>query len=123
MFDIPTVQMFDNASYSTMNLNASSGTLSNRDHSVGVSCEFETRRVARNTLGSSFFIKDDTHLEQTTTFSKANVPSTTPSQTDRDQQSSFGIQDVITVSSRIRATVGVSADHLNGLEAQDPLCQ
>jgi hypothetical protein len=31
-----------------------------------------------------------------TTFSAKNVPSTTPRQTDRDQQSSFGFQDVIT---------------------------
>jgi hypothetical protein len=63
-------------------------------------------------------VKDDTHREQTTTFSN-NIPVTTPEQSDRDQQSSFGIQDVITVSSRIRATVGFSADHLNGLQAQD----
>src|SRR5262249_23490149 len=44
---------------------------------------------------------------------------TTPQQSNRDRQSSFGIQDVITVSSRIRATVGFSADHLDGLQAQD----
>jgi hypothetical protein len=98
------------------NLNASSGTLTNNDHSVGVSGEFETRRVARHTLGASFFIKDDTHVEQATTFSRTNVASTTPSQTDRDRQSSFGIQDIMTVSSRIRATAGFSADQLNGLE-------
>ena len=111
--------MFDDATYSTMNQNASSGTLNNHDHSVGVSGEFETRRVARHAIGASFFVKDDTHLEQTTTFSRTNVASTTPSQADRDRQSSFGIQDVITVSSRIRATAGFSADHLNGLQAQD----
>jgi iron complex outermembrane receptor protein len=64
-------------------------------------------------------IKNDTHVEQTTTFSRTNVASTTPSQTDRDRQSSFGIQDIMTVSSRIRATAGFSADQLNGLEAQD----
>ena len=114
-----SLAMFDDATYSTMNQNASSGTLNNHDHSVGVSGEFETRRVARHAIGASFFVKNDTHMEQTTTFSKTNVASTTPSQADRDRQSSFGIQDVMTVSSRIRATVGLSADNLNGLEAQD----
>src|SRR5204863_3343608 len=31
----------------------------------------------------------------------------------------FGIQDTITVSSKINATAGFSADRLNGLQAQD----
>jgi iron complex outermembrane receptor protein len=115
-----TMAMFDDATYSTQNLNASSGTLVNHDHSAGVSGHIETRRVPRNAIGASFFIKDDTHGEQTTTFAKANnLASTTPLQTDRDRQSSFGIQDVVTVSSRISATVGLSADHLDGLQAQD----
>ena len=114
-----TLDMFDDATYSTMNINASSGNTRNRDHTAGVSGEFDTGAVRRNALGASFFIKDDTHLEQTTTFSRANVANITPAQTDRDRQSSFGIHDAITMSSRLRATVGVSADHLNGLEAQD----
>ena len=114
-----TMAMFDDATYSTMNLLASSGTLDNRDRSVGVSGDFETRRVRRHAIGASFFVKEDTHREQTTTVSRTNVVTTTPSQTHRDRQSSFGIQDVITVSSRITATAGISADHLNGLQAQD----
>jgi iron complex outermembrane receptor protein len=114
-----TMAMFDDATYSTMNVNASSGTLDNRDHSVGVSGEFETRRVRRHAIGASFFVKGDTHAEQSTTVSRANVVTTTPTQTNRDRQSSFGLQDIITVSSRITATVGISADHLNGLQAQD----
>ena len=114
-----TMAMFDDATYSTMNVNASSGALENRDHSVGVSGEFETRRARRHTIGASFFVKNDTHREQTTTVSRTNVATTTPAQTNRDRQSSFGIQDIITVSSRITATGGISADHLNGLEAQD----
>jgi iron complex outermembrane receptor protein len=116
---INTLAMFDDATYSAMNQNASSGTLNNADHSVGASGEFETHRVRRHAIGASFFIKDDTHREQTTTFSKINVPGTTPSQSDRDRQASFGIQDVMTVSSNVTATIGFSADHLNGLEAQD----
>lgn len=114
-----TMAMFDDATYSTMNVNAASGTLDNRDRSTGASGEYEARRFARQIIGASFFVKTDTHTEQTTTFSRTNAPATTPRQTDRDRQSSFGIQNTIAVSSRITATLGVSADHLNGLEAQD----
>ena len=113
------LDMFDDATYSTMNKNASSGILYYTDHSTGVSGEFATRFLERNAIGASFFLKDDTHREQTTTFSTKSIPTTTPQQTDRDQQSSFGIEDAISVSSRIRATLGFSADHLNGLQAQD----
>ena len=113
------IDMFDDATYSSMNLNAASGMARNDDHSLGMSGEFETRVLRRHRLGASFFVKDDTHHEQTTTFSRDNVGTTTPVQADRDRQSSFGIRDVITVSPALRATLGFSADHLNGLEAQD----
>ena len=114
-----SVQMFDDATYSTLYKNASSGILNYDDHSIGTSGEFDTQLIAHNAIGTSFFVKDDTHREQTTTFSTKNVPSTTPRQEDRDQQASFGAQDAITVISHLRATVGLSADHLSGLEAQD----
>ncbi len=114
-----STHMFDDASYSTMNQNANSGILDNRDRSVGTSGEFETRRLARHAIGAAFFVKTDTHVEQTTTFSKTDLVTKTPEQTARDRQSSFGIQDAVTLSSRITATIGMSADHLNGLEAQD----
>jgi iron complex outermembrane receptor protein len=113
-----TMAMFDDATYSTMNVNATSGTIDNRDRSTGASGEFEARRFARQAIAASFFVKTDTHVEQTTTFSKANV-GMTPPQTDRDRQSSFGIQDTITLSSRITAAAGISADRLNGLQAED----
>lgn len=113
------VDMFDDATYSSMTLNASSGMTANDDHSVGASGVFDTHALGRQALSASFFVKHDTHTEQTTTFSRANVPTTTPVQTDRDRQSSFGIQDAITLSSSLRATVGVSVDQLHGLEAQD----
>src|SRR5215471_1415947 len=113
------LDMFDDATYSTMNKNASSGTLYYTDHSTGSSGQFATRFLSRNAIGVSFFVKDDTHREQTTTFSSKNIPTTTPEQTDRDQQASFGVEDTITITSRLRATVGFSADHLNGLQAQD----
>jgi iron complex outermembrane receptor protein len=111
--------MFDDATYTTMNVNANSGILNNHDHSFGLSGDFETRRFSRNTIGASFFVNNDTHREQTTTFSKANVPTATALQTDRDRQSSFGLQDIVKISSRLSATLGISADNLNGLQAQD----
>lgn len=113
------VEMFDDATYSTSYKNASSGILGYNDHSIGASGEFDTRKLPRNAIGTSFFIKDDTRREETTTFSTKNIPSATPQQQDRDQQSSYGVQDVITVTSKIRATAGFSADRLDGLEAQD----
>jgi len=113
------LDMFDDATYSTMTKNASSGTLYYTDHSTGASGQFATRFLARNAIGISFFVKDDTHREQTTTFPSTNIPTTTPEQTDRDQQVSFGVEDAITITSRLRGTVGFSADHLNGLQAQD----
>jgi len=113
------LDMFDDASYSSMNLNANSGSLINHDHSAGASGEVETHAFARHALSASFFVKDDTHTEQTTTLSRTNVAATTPAQEDRDRQASFGVQDVVTVTAAIRATLGFSADHLNGLQAQD----
>jgi iron complex outermembrane receptor protein len=113
------MDMFDDATYSSMHLNASSGMTANDDHSAGVSGVFETHAMGRQAVSASFFVKDDVHTERTTTFSRANVPTTTPVQTYRDRQSSFGIQDAIALSSSMRATVGVSADQLNGLDAQD----
>ena len=112
-------EMFDDASYSTMNLNPSSGVFANDDHSAGVSGQLETRRFARHEVGASFFVKHDTHTEQTTTVARTNVVAITPEQTDRDRQSSFGLQDAIELTSRLRATVGFSADRLEPLEAQD----
>ena len=40
------MDMFDDASYATMNLNASSGRTRNRDRTVGVSGEFDSRARA-----------------------------------------------------------------------------
>jgi iron complex outermembrane receptor protein len=117
--DFPNVlEMFDDATYTTM-IKPSSGILNYDDHSIGASGEFNTKLVPRNEIGASFFVNHTTHQEQTTTFSTANIPSTTPRQKDQDLQSSFGVQDAITLTSRLRATLGFSADHLDGLGAQD----
>jgi iron complex outermembrane receptor protein len=114
-----TLDMFDDGSYNTMSANASSGSTRNRDHTLGMSGEFDTHTVGRNTFGASFFIKEDTHVEQATAHSRTNIATTTPAQTDRDEQSSFGVHDAYRLTDGIRATAGFSADHLNGLEAQD----
>lgn len=111
------LEMFDDSTYTSMN-KPSSGILTYEDHSTGVSGEFDTRLVPHNALGASFFVNRDTHQEQTTTFA-ANVPTATPRQTDRDLQSSFGVQDLITFIPKVRVTAGFSADNLDGLQAQD----
>ena len=117
--EFPNVlDMYDDATYTSMT-KPSSGTLNYDDHSIGASGELDTRLVSRNTIGASFFVNNATHQEQTTTFSTANLPSTTPRQTYRDLQSSLGVQDVIVLAARLRATLGFSADHLDGLQAQD----
>ena len=113
-----TMDMFDDATYTTMT-KPSSGILNYDDHSIGASGEFDTRLIPHNAFGASFFVNDTGHQEQTTTLSTSRIPSTTPRQEDKDLQSSFGFQDVITVSSSLRATLGFSADHLDGLQAQD----
>jgi iron complex outermembrane receptor protein len=89
------------------------------DYSAGTSAEFSSRRFSRHALGASFFFKDDTHQENLVNYSSAGVPALQPWKKQRDQQFSIGLQDAITISSRMRATVGFSADHLNAVKAQD----
>ena len=88
------------------------------DHSDGASTEFTTRILSRNVISASFFFKDDTHKEFNIYPGRSPYPFTTPTLLDRAQLFSFGVQDAITLSSRLRATVGFSADHMKGLQAQ-----
>jgi iron complex outermembrane receptor protein len=90
------------------------------DFSAGTSAEFASRTISRHSLGASFFFKDDTHKENGVTVT-SGVGSVQPWRRDRDQQTSIGIQDAITISSRLHATIGFSADHLNSIKAQDVL--
>lgn len=90
------------------------------DFSAGTSVEFASRTFSRHALGASFFFKDDTHKETLNTVT-SGVGSLQPWRTDRDQQMSIGVQDAITISSRLHATIGFSADHLNAIKAQDVL--
>ncbi len=104
---------YTDVTYSTL-----SNSLAYNDHSEGASSEFSTWLIPRQTLGGAFFFKDDTHRETSTAFSSGAV-TPQPWRDDRDQQISIGLQDVIAVSSRVRATLGFSAEHLNALHAQD----
>jgi iron complex outermembrane receptor protein len=81
------------------------------DHSQGASTEFTTRILPRNSIGASFVLKDDTH--KSTDF----IPSISPTEVDRMQTFSIGFQDIITITSKLRATFGFSADYLKGLRA------
>jgi iron complex outermembrane receptor protein len=100
---------YDDATYSTIT-KPSSFISQYDDHTDGGAAEFGTTALPRQTISTSFFFKDDTHREH-------NLPN--PFQTDRDQQTSFGFEDVINILPKLQATAGFSADHLNGLIAED----
>jgi iron complex outermembrane recepter protein len=117
------LNMFDNASLNTM-LNNGSGWSKYNDYSAGFSSEFTTQLIPHNTLSASFFFKGDTHKEMglsASKNSKTNVTtySTQPWREDQDYLASIGIQDVITLPYNMRATIGMSADHLNAIWAEN----
>jgi iron complex outermembrane receptor protein len=103
--------IWDDATLSTMLLPNSEQSRYN-DYTDGASGEFTTRLVPRNSISASVFFKDDTH--RSVDYYPAR-PLTTPQQRLRNQQVSIGVQDVITLTSRLRLTFGFSADHLKGL--------
>jgi len=88
------------------------------DYSAGFAYEYETQRLSRNALSASFFFKDDTHKEHSFSYTNNKVSLTTPWQLDRDRYASIGVQDVLLLPYKVRATVGFSADHLSGIVAQ-----
>jgi iron complex outermembrane recepter protein len=104
--------------FTDITYSALSSTSKYDDYSTGGSAEFTTRALKRHVLGSSFFFKDDTHKENGITFSN-NIGYVQPWRTQRDQQISIGIQDAINITAKLHATVGLSADYLNGVKAQD----
>ena len=90
------------------------------DYSAGFSSEFLTKSISRHSLGGSFFFKDDTHKSQDTNVDKKTGRiSIEPWTLVRDRLVSLGFQDVMSLSAKFRATVGISMDYLNGVEAQD----
>jgi iron complex outermembrane receptor protein len=109
-----SMNQFTNSTYSIL-----SAVTTYDDHSSGASAEFSTRMVARQTLGASFFFKDDTHRETGVSYSSQNIATLQPWRSDRDQLASIGLQDAINITARMHATVGLSMDHLNAMSAQD----
>jgi iron complex outermembrane receptor protein len=113
---------FDNDSYSTMNNYPSKGLKSGLsyydDRTGGAASEFTTRILPRNVISASFFFKDDMHKEHSYFPGRSPLALDTPTLLDRAQQFSIGFQDVITITSRLRATFGFSADYMKGLQAE-----
>jgi iron complex outermembrane recepter protein len=108
---------YDDATYTTMKKPSSNHSLYN-DPSYGASTEFTSRSFRRHLISSSLFFKDETHREYNIYPGRSPFPLTTGTLRDRSQLFSIGVQDVITISARLRASLGFSADHLKGLQAQ-----
>jgi iron complex outermembrane recepter protein len=105
---------YDDATYTTMNARSAWFSVYD-DHTYGGSTEFNTRIIPGNSISGSFFFKDDTHRSYNV---YPRTDFTEPPILDRNQTVSIGFQDVISITSKLRATFGFSADHLNGLQAQ-----
>lgn len=88
------------------------------DYSSGASAEFTTRRISRHSMSASFLLRDDVHKESGTTYTNT-ATFTEPWRTQHDRIFSIGFQDIVTVSSRIRAILGFSADILDAVKAED----
>lgn len=103
------LKSFDNANYKTQTL-PSSFTSPYDDDTYGTTIELGTRALARQTVKTSFYFKDDTHRE-------GNLGE--PPRTFRDQSLSFGFEDTVRLGERTSAILGFSADHISVLNAQD----
>lgn len=104
---------FTNATYSSVSSIAPID-----DHSIGTSAEYSTRRFSGHSVGVSFFLRDDIHKESAASFTGSSVL-VQPWRKHHDRMVSMGIQDVIAITSRMRGTVGFSADLLDAIDAQD----
>ena len=111
------IDMYSNDTYSVMNTSNAEHSIYD-DHTDGASAEFETRTLSRNAIAASFFFKDDTHRERGIYPGRSPHPLITPDLVNRAQVASIGMQDRIKISSRLLATAGFSADHLDGLQGQ-----
>jgi iron complex outermembrane receptor protein len=108
---------YDDDTFSTMNKNTSNHSVYD-DHASGGSAEFTTHYVPRSVMGASFVFRDDVHKEIVTYPAQSPFPFVTPTLYDRQQTFSMGFQDVVTITSRLRATFGFSADYLKGMHVQ-----
>jgi iron complex outermembrane receptor protein len=111
------INMYSDDTYSAMNTKSAEHSMYN-EHTEGISSEFSTRALDRNTIGASFFFKDDDHTEHGIYPGMSPFPLLEPTLSDQDRQTSIGLQDAIVLSPRLHLTGGFSADHLNGVQAQ-----
>jgi iron complex outermembrane recepter protein len=111
------IDMFSNDTYTVINTSSAEHSAYD-EHTDGASTQFTTRLLSRNVISGSFFFKDDTHKEQGTYPGRSPFPLVEPVLLDRDQQASIGLQDLITITSRLHATAGFSADHFDGLQGE-----
>jgi iron complex outermembrane recepter protein len=109
---------YDDATYSTMNRTTSNSSIYG-DHSAGGSAEFTTRALRRNIISASFVFRDDVHKEELIYPARPPRPFVAPTITDRAQTFSMGFQDLVTITSRLKATLGFSADYLMGKQVVD----
>ena len=91
------------------------------DYSQGFSAEFNTQMIPHHSLSASFFMKGDTHSQQDISVSNGTISISNLWKKDRDILTSIGFQDVISISSKLHATIGASFDHLNAAWAEDSL--
>jgi iron complex outermembrane receptor protein len=112
-----SIDMYSNDTYAVMNTRNAQHSVYD-EHNDGGSVEFNSRALARNTIGASFFFKDDTHKEHGIYPAISPFPLVSPVLIDRDQQLSIGVQDAVRILPRLSATAGFSADHFNGLQGQ-----
>jgi iron complex outermembrane recepter protein len=108
---------YDDATFSTMKKTTSNHSYYN-DHSAGGSSEFSTRVLRRNIISASFVFRDDNHKEILEYPALSPYPFISPTLYDRNHTYSMGFQDVIALTSKLRATVGFSADYMKGMQVQ-----
>jgi iron complex outermembrane receptor protein len=111
------IDMFSNDTYTVMNTTNAEHSVYD-EHNDGASAEFSTHAIRRHVLSASIFLKNDIHKENGTFPGRSPFPLVAPDLIDRDQQTSIGLQDAMTISSRVSATLGFSADHFNGQQGE-----
>jgi iron complex outermembrane receptor protein len=112
-----SIDFYSTDTYTLMNTKSAEHSFYD-EHNDGFSTEFETRAVKRNTIGASFFLKNDVHKEFGVYPGIAPFPLTEPDLRDIDRQTTIGLQDVVRISSRLSLTAGFSADHFDGIQGQ-----
>jgi iron complex outermembrane receptor protein len=111
------IDMYSDDTYTVMNTRSAEHSIYD-EHTGGASAELDTHPARGNELGISFFVKDDVHKEHGIYPGMAPYPLITPILRDRDRLVSIGLQDSVSLGPRLKATLGFSADHLDGLDGQ-----